>query len=84
MDTAKLIIRLVALEQKIDSMIGLTLISQKEVLTLGEASLYTGYQPSTIYKHIKESGLISYCPSGKKIFIKREDLVKWLTRNKQE
>ena len=82
MDTNKLTLHIIGLEEKVDTMMGLFLISSKEVLTLKEVCLYTGYQPSTIYHYIKEAGLKSYCPEGKKIFIKREDLVEWLLRNK--
>lgn len=57
---------------------------QKEVLTIDEASLYTGYTVDYLYKliHLKE---IPYRkpPKGRKLFFIKEELISWLTSNKE-
>ena len=54
----------------------------KELLTLEEAALLSGVSKSTIYKWISNRKLSHYKPSGKLVFVKREDLYEFITRNK--
>ena len=54
---------------------------RKKVLTLKEASIYTGYAVSYLYKLI-ESGSIPYSkPNGKYIFFDIDKLDRWLLSN---
>lgn len=56
-------------------------ITTKNILTLQEASEYTGYKPSYLYK-LTSTGIIPcYKPTGKLLFFKREELEQFLTSN---
>jgi excisionase family DNA binding protein len=54
----------------------------KKVLTFEEALLYTGISPSYMYKLTSSSEIPHYKPTGKRIFFYREELEKWLLRNR--
>lgn len=56
---------------------------RKEVLTLGEAAEYMQVSVSHIYKLHSNGELPSYCPTGKKLYFKRDDLQEFLLRNRQ-
>ena len=60
------------------------LLLQKEVLTIHEVSIYTGYTIDYLYKlvHLNE---IPYNkpPKGRKLFFEKKKLIEWLTSNKQ-
>lgn len=57
------------------------LLQTKEVLTVKEFCLYTGYSKNYAYK-LFEKRAIPFCkPTGKSIFIKKSDVVKFLTSN---
>jgi len=57
------------------------IISNKKVLTFGEACDYTGISRSYLYK-LTSSGVIPYSkPNGKVIFFDKEKLNKWLLKN---
>jgi excisionase family DNA binding protein len=55
---------------------------QKNLLLLKEASDLTGVSKSTIYKWIASRKLSHYKASGKLVFLKREELYDFITRNK--
>ena len=55
---------------------------QKNLLLLKEASDLTGVSKSTIYKWLSSRKLPYYKPSHKLVFIKREDLYDFISRNK--
>jgi len=59
------------------------LILQKEILTIEELSLYTGYTVDYIYKLVHQ-GSIPYTkpPLGRKLFFVKEEIVNWLTYHK--
>ncbi len=53
-------------------------VASKEVLTIKEVMIYTGFSKSYIYRLINE-GKIEYSkPNGKSIFFDRKTLEKWL------
>jgi excisionase family DNA binding protein len=79
--TSKILYEISLLEEKIDRLIILMVISNKEVLTLDEVCEYTGLSHSTIYKLTADRKIRFYKPQGKIIFIKKEDLIDWLLRN---
>lgn len=60
------------------------LLLQKKKLTLKEASLYTGYKESYIYKMTSSKRVPHSKPGGGAIFFDREELEEWLSRNKVE
>ena len=67
--------------KNIERMATLSCILQKEVLTLKEASLFTGYTESYLYKLNSTSNelpVYSSCANGK-LFFKREELQQRMT-----
>ncbi len=60
------------------------MLLQKEVFTIDELSLYTGYTVDYIYKMVHQ-GVIPYSkPNGKKLFFVKEEIVSWLSANKHK
>lgn len=59
------------------------LLSRKTILSFDEASVYTGLSKSHLYKLTSTNGVPCYKPTGKKIYFKKEELDKWLLRNKK-
>jgi predicted DNA-binding transcriptional regulator AlpA len=63
----------------------LSIVLNKEVLTLNEASLITGYKESYLYK-LNSQGVelpvYSTCGSGK-LYFKRTELFEWMTKHKR-
>ncbi|MDX9847005.1 MAG: helix-turn-helix domain-containing protein [Tenuifilaceae bacterium] len=58
------------------------LLLQKKKLTLKEASLYTGYRESYLYKLTASKKISHSKPSGGAVFFDREELEQWLSRNR--
>jgi excisionase family DNA binding protein len=59
----------------------LLLLQTKEVFTVKEFCLYTGFSKVFAYR-LFEQRAIKFCkPTGKTIFIKKTDVVKFLTSN---
>jgi excisionase family DNA binding protein len=58
-------------------------ILQKSVLNLNEASTYLDISPSHLYKLTSTRQIPHFCPQGKKLYFKREELEQWLQRNRQ-
>ena len=59
------------------------LLSQKTVLNFEEASVYTGLSKSHLYKLTSTEGVPCYKPTGKKLYFNKEELDKWMLRNKK-
>ena len=57
-------------------------VFQKEILTLDEAALYTGFKRSYLYKLTANREIPFYKPMGKHCFFKREELDEWLLSNR--
>jgi prophage regulatory protein len=61
--------------------IKISLLLQKEVLTIEEVAIYTGYTVQYIYKLV-HLGIIPFSkPNGKKLFFSKEKLIYWLKSN---
>ena len=58
-------------------------ILQKAVLNLNEASKYLDISPSHLYKLTSTRQIPHFCPQGKKLYFKRDELDQWLQRNRQ-
>lgn len=56
----------------------LTYLCHKNVLTIDEAVLYTGFKKSYIYKLTHQSVLPFSKPNGRTIFFERAALEKWM------
>ena len=54
----------------------------KEIISFTEACEYLDLSPSYLYKLTANRKVPFYIPNGKKLYFKREELDKWLTRNK--
>jgi excisionase family DNA binding protein len=54
----------------------------KEFLTVQEAAEYLNLSSSLIYKLTSKHDLPVYKPNGKTIFLRRDDLNRWIARNK--
>tara|TARA_R110002049_G_C9147054_1_gene559984 strand:- start:320 stop:562 length:243 start_codon:yes stop_codon:yes gene_type:complete len=57
---------------------------EKNILTLNEAASFTGYSKSHLYKLTHYKKIDHYKPNGKNIFFKKEDLINFLLKGKQE
>ena len=55
----------------------------KKVLTLAEACQYMGISKSSMYKLTYRSLIPHYCPTGKLIYFKLEELESWLLQNRR-
>jgi excisionase family DNA binding protein len=58
-------------------------ILQKSVLNFNEACKYIDVSPSHMYKLTSARQIPHFCPQGKKLYFKREELDTWLQRNRQ-
>ena len=58
------------------------MISQKNVLTLGETATYIGVSDSCLYKMTMSRTVPHYKPRGKMIYFDRAELEKWLLQNR--
>lgn len=57
---------------------------QKEVLNLNEAGAYLNISASHMYKLTSQKQIPHFCPQGKKLYFKREELDHWLLLNRQD
>ncbi|MCH8902875.1 MAG: helix-turn-helix domain-containing protein [Bacteroidetes bacterium] len=57
-------------------------LTQKKVLSFQEAAIYTGYSSSHLYKLTSWGKIPHYKPAGKFLYFNREELDKWLLRNR--
>lgn len=56
-------------------------IGSKQVLTLEEACLYTGYSRGHLYRLTSEN-MIPHSKQGRTLFFDKDELNRWLTRDK--
>ncbi len=56
---------------------------QKTTLNFNEACKYLDVSPSHLYKLTSTKQVPHFCPQGKKLYFKREELDAWLQRNRQ-
>lgn len=56
----------------------------ENILNLKEASTFTGFSMSLLYKLTHFKKIDHYKPNGKNIYFKKEDLERYLLRNKVE
>lgn len=70
--------RLTALEVAVK----MTRLAQKDVLTLEEASAYTGLSKSWLYKLTSTKQIPHYKPCGKLCYFDRGELDAWIRQNR--
>jgi predicted DNA-binding transcriptional regulator AlpA len=56
-------------------------LSQKAVLTLPEAVIYTGRSQSNLYKLVSQGRVFASKPEGKMLYFDRVKLEAWMLRN---
>jgi len=55
---------------------------KKEFLSVEEVCTYLGISPSAVYKLSHYKTLPKYCPNGKKIYFRRDDIDLWLKKHR--
>ena len=56
---------------------------RKTILNFNDACTYLDVSPSHLYKLTSSRQIPHFCPQGKKLYFKREELDDWLQRNRQ-
>lgn len=79
--TENLIIQVSQLKHRVENLENV-LRNGKDVLTLEEASLYTGISRSTLYKLTSAHEIPYYKPHGKLILFERKELLAWVRANR--
>jgi prophage regulatory protein len=68
--------------QRIEKALNEIKLSKKKVLNLDQASEYTGFSKSTLYKLISNEAIPCSKPGGKMVFFERKELEVWLLSKK--
>lgn len=58
-------------------------ILQKAVLNFDGACKYLDVSPSHLYKLTSQKQIPHFCPQGKKLYFRRDEIDQWLQRNRQ-
>lgn len=68
---------------KLEELKRLIIMSGKEVLTLEECAVYTGYSKNHIYKLTSQRAIPFYKPRGGHILFKKSEVDEWLLQGRQ-
>lgn len=68
--------------QQLAEIKALSLLAAKEMLTMNDAVLYTGFGKSYLYFLTCKNKIPYYKPNGKNIYFKKSELDEWLQRNR--
>ena len=74
-------ITLTDLADKIE-LLASAVMTNKPVLNIGEAAIYTGLTESYLYKLTSKQDIPHFKPRGKMIYFNREELDEWLQQNR--
>lgn len=55
---------------------------QKEIFNFNEACTYLDLSSSHLYKLTSSNSIPCYCPQGKRLYFRREELDQWLTSSR--
>jgi excisionase family DNA binding protein len=69
--------------EQLEKLITNQAILQKPVLNFQEATRYLEVSDSHLYKLTSRKEIPHFCPNGKKLYFKRDELDLWLQRNRQ-
>lgn len=69
------------IEDRLDRIERLTIISAKDVFDLDEASMFTGFSKGHLYRLTSERDIPHY-KKGRKLYFKKTELVEWLLEEK--
>ncbi len=57
---------------------------RKKVLTIKEACVHLGLSRSHLYKLTSKKQIPHFCPGGRRLYFKREELDNWMLQNRQK
>ena len=80
MEAEQILQKLSQIEQKIDEQN----LLQKEVINFNDACKYLDISASHLYKLASQKQIPHFCPQGKKLYFRRQEIDEWLMRNRQE
>lgn len=69
------------MQRQISRLTQLTRANVSTLLSLDEASLYTGYAKGYLYKLTAQGDIPCYRPTKRRVFIAREELERWIRSN---
>lgn len=72
-----------ALREQIDELRRLLLAGTKEVLTIDECAMLTGFSKNHLYKLTSQRAIPFYKPLGGSIRFKKSEVEDWLLQNRQ-
>lgn len=71
------------INSKIDKIEKIILSGTKEVLTIEDCAILTGFSKSHIYRMTSQRTIPFYKPMGGAIFFKKTEIENWLLQNRQ-
>ena len=80
MEAEQILQKLSQLEQKIAEQN----LLHKEVINFNDAFKYLDISASHLYKLTSQKQIPHFCPQGKKLYFRRQEIDEWLMRNRQE
>jgi len=57
--------------------------NEQAYMNTKDAAKYLGMEPYLLRKYAREKQIESYCPGGKNLFFKIEELELWIAKHKQ-
>jgi len=78
-DNSQILDKLTLIAEKLDEQN----LLQKAVLNFSEACKYLDVSPSHLYKLTSQKQIPHFCPQGKKLYFRRDEIDAWLQRNRQ-
>ncbi len=68
---------------RIEKFITSQVVFQKEFLTVQEAAQFLSLRINTVYKLTSAEAIPYYCPNGKRVYFKRNELINWVFEAKK-
>jgi len=78
-DNSQILDKLTQIAEKLDEQN----LLQKAVLNFSEVCKYLDVSPSHLYKLTSQKQIPHFCPQGKKLYFRRDEIDAWLQRNRQ-
>lgn len=72
-----------AITERLARIESLVVAGAKEVLTLDECSVYTGYSKNHLYRLTSQRAIPFYKPMGGTIYFRKSEIEDWLLQNRQ-
>jgi excisionase family DNA binding protein len=71
------------IDERLARIESLVLIGAKEVLTIDECAMFTGYSRNYIYRLTSQRAIPCYKPGGGKICFRKSEIERWMLSNRQ-